>query len=39
MIQGTCGIGSGDLSLNGTITSGQAISIAAGSFTITANNT
>ncbi len=36
-VQGTAGIGSGDLSLNGTITSGQTITIS--SFTINAVNT
>jgi hypothetical protein len=33
-VQGTCGIGSGDLSFNGTITSGQTVTITG--FTITA---
>lgn len=33
-MQGTCGIGSGDLSFDGTITSGQTITIST--FTITA---
>lgn len=33
-LQGTCGIGSGDLSFNGSITSGQTITI--GTFTLTA---
>jgi hypothetical protein len=36
-IQGTCGVGSGDLSVNGTITSGQTVSVS--SFTVTAANT
>jgi len=36
-VQGTCGIGSGDLSVNGTITSGQTVTIS--SFTLTAGNT
>lgn len=36
-VQGTCGIGSGDLSVNGTITSGQTVTVS--SFTITAANT
>lgn len=33
-LQGTCGIGSGDLSFNGSITSGQTITIST--FTLTA---
>ena len=33
-MQGSCGIGSGDLSFNGTITSGQTITVSA--YTITA---
>jgi hypothetical protein len=36
-IQGTAGIGSGDLSVDGTITAGQAITVT--SFAITAANT
>ena len=36
-VQGTCGIGSGDLQVNGTITSGQTITIS--SFTLNAANT
>lgn len=36
-VQGTCGIGSGDLQVNGTITSGQAVTVT--SFTLTAGNT
>ncbi len=36
-IQGTAGIGSGDLQVNGTITSGQTITVT--SFSITAANT
>lgn len=36
-VQGTCGIGSGDLQVNGTITSGQTVTVS--SFTITAANT
>ena len=36
-LQGSAGVGSGDLSLNGSITSGQTVSIS--SFTITAANT
>ena len=36
-VQGTCGIGSGDLSVNGTITSGQTVTVT--SFTVTAANT
>lgn len=36
-VQGTAGVGSGDLSLNGTITSGQTITIS--SFTLNAANT
>ena len=36
-VQGTAGVGSGDLSLNGTITSGQTITISA--FTLNAANT
>lgn len=36
-MQGTCGIGSGDLSVNGTITSGQTVT--ASAFQITAANT
>lgn len=36
-IQGTAGIGSGDLQVNGTITSGQTVTVT--SFTITAANT
>lgn len=35
-IQGTCGIGSGDLSVNGTITSGQTVTVST--FTLTAAN-
>ena len=38
-MQGTCGIGSGELSLNGTITAGQVITIAADAFVINAANT
>lgn len=36
-MQGDCGIGSGDLQVNGTITSGQTVTIT--SFTINAANT
>ena len=36
IIQGSCGIGSGDISFNGTITSGQAVSVSA--FTLTDGN-
>lgn len=36
-LQGTAGIGSGDLQVNGTITSGQTVTVT--SFTITAANT
>ena len=36
-VQGTCGMGSGDLSVNGTITSGQTVTVS--SFTLTAANT
>jgi len=36
-IQGTCGIGSGELQVNGTITSGQTVSVT--SFAVTAGNT
>lgn len=36
-VQGTCGIGSGDLSVNGTITSGQTVTVTG--FTLTAGNT
>jgi hypothetical protein len=36
-IQGTCGIGSGDLQVNGTITSGQTVTVT--SFTLNAANT
>ncbi len=36
-VQGTAGVGSGDLNLNGTITSGQTITIS--SFTLNAANT
>lgn len=36
-VQGTCGIGSGDLSVNGTITNGQTVTVS--SFTLTAGNT
>ena len=36
-VQGTCGIGSGDLQVNGTITNGQATTVS--SFTLTAANT
>lgn len=36
-VQGTAGVGSGDLNLNGTITSGQTIAIS--SFTLNAANT
>lgn len=35
-MQGSCGIGSGDLSVNGTITSGQTITVST--FAITAGN-
>ena len=35
-VQGTAGVGSGDLSLDGTITSGQTITIST--FTLTAGN-
>jgi hypothetical protein len=35
-VQGTCGIGSGDLSLDGTVTSGQTVTI--NSFTLNAAN-
>lgn len=38
-MQGTSGVGSGDLNLNGTITSGQTVTISAGAFTITGANT
>lgn len=36
-VQGSCGIGSGDLQVNGTITSGQTVTVS--SFTLTAGNT
>jgi hypothetical protein len=36
-VQGTCGIGSGDLSVNGTITSGQTVSVST--FQLNAANT
>ena len=36
-LQGTCGVGSGDLQVNGTITSGQTVTVT--SFTINAANT
>lgn len=36
-VQGTAGIGTGDLQVNGTITSGQTVTVS--SFTITAANT
>lgn len=36
-VQGTCGIGSGDLSVNGTITAGQTVTVST--FTLTAGNT
>lgn len=36
-IQGTCGIGSGDLQVNGTITSGQTVTVT--SFTLNSANT
>jgi hypothetical protein len=36
-VQGTCGISSGELSVNGTITNGQTITVTSG--TITAANT
>jgi hypothetical protein len=36
-VQGSCGIGSGDLQVNGTITSGQTVTVT--SFTLTAANT
>ena len=36
-VQGTAGIGSGDLQVNGTITSGQTVSVST--FTLTAANT
>lgn len=36
-VQGTAGIGSGDLQVNGTITSGQTVTVT--SFTLTAANT
>lgn len=36
-IQGTCGIGSGDLQVDGTVTSGQSITVT--SFTINSANT
>lgn len=36
-VQGTAGVGSGDLSLNGTITSGQTVTIST--FTLNAANT
>jgi hypothetical protein len=36
-VQGTCGIGSGDLQVNGTITNGQTVTVS--SFTLTAANT
>lgn len=35
-LQGSCGIGSGDLSVDGTITSGQSVSVS--SFSLTAGN-
>ena len=35
-MQGTCGIGSGELQVNGTITSGQTVQVTA--FTINENN-
>lgn len=35
-VQGTCGIGSGDLSFDGTITSGQTVTVST--FTVTAAN-
>lgn len=35
-VQGTCGIGAGELQVNGTITSGQAVTVT--SFTLTAGN-
>lgn len=36
-LQGTCGVGTGDLQVNGTITSGQTVTVT--SFTINAANT
>lgn len=36
-VQGTCGIGAGEMQVNGTITSGQTCSVTA--FTLTAANT
>lgn len=36
IVQGSCGIGSGDISFNGTITSGQTVSVTA--FTLTDGN-
>jgi hypothetical protein len=36
-VQGTCGIGTGDLQVNGTITTGQTVTVT--SFTVTAANT
>lgn len=36
-VQGTCGIGTGDLQVNGTITNGQTVTVS--SFTLTAANT
>jgi hypothetical protein len=33
IIQGSCGIGSGDLSANGTITAGQTVTVSAFTFT------
>jgi hypothetical protein len=36
-VQGTCGVGSGELQVNGTITSGQTVTVS--SFTLTAANT
>lgn len=36
VVQGSCGIGSGDISFNGTITSGQTVTIS--SFTLTDGN-
>ena len=35
-VQGSCGIGAGDLQVNGTITSGQTVTVS--SFTLTAAN-
>jgi hypothetical protein len=35
-VQGTCGIGSGDLSFDGTITSGQTVTV--NTFTVNAGN-